>query len=301
MMQTKKAKRIQTVNDALTQVEREFIEFMSEKRKKPLPEIRDLYLATREEFRFGTAGYRELVDSIHRLCRLRYDDADQREVIDSYRFHELIHLFRFLSYAAPTPKSSFASSLGLAVRLVLRGNYEDVGKALLQKLKKSRENGAGNGGYAATAARLLELVDGKPAVVDYGCGVGYLSYELAKLRRETQIYLVDIDSLILEFARFRFRKLAVPVKVIRITKENLYPDLPAHSICIATEVLEHVFDPLKAFTKIRKHLLRGGIWYGDFADRRQEMFHISADLQAVRAESQRYFQRVSEGIYRKVA
>ena len=65
---------------------------------------------------------------------------------------------------------------------------------------------------------------------------------------------IDIDCLTLEFTEFRFNKHQVNVEIIPVSKNNLYPKLPVHNICIATEVMEHLIQPLKAYQNIKNSL-----------------------------------------------
>ena len=69
-----------------------------------------------------------------------------------------------------------------------------------------------------------EGILGRPGqmVVDYGSGLAYVSYEIAKANKDARIFLADIDCLVQEFAVFRIKKLGVDVQPIHVTKTKLY-------------------------------------------------------------------------------
>ena len=98
---------------------------------------------------------------------------------------------------------------------------------------------------------------------------------------------------------YRFSKYVRDVETIRITPDDIYPDLPEHDICIIREVLEHVHKPLKICENILKSLNPDGIVYGNFGDHNVNMYHISADLSNVRSWFQEHFNQVGPGCYRK--
>ena len=286
----------------LNQVEKDFIEFLSQKRNRSYREVEDVFLITKERFNFSGSEYRKLADTIHNLFKIMYDDVDERDIIDAYKFHALMQLFRFISYSYPASSPSYPEYLKAFIKMASRGEFNNIyiriKRRILTKGNKSRDPGL-NGNYASIARFLLNQIDESPVVVDYGCGLGYISFEIGKMGG-AKIYLVDIDCLTLEFAEFRFKKHGINAEVIRVSKEDLYPRLPAHNICIATEVMEHVMQPLMVYQNIYDNLGHRGILFGDFEDHQKEMFHISPDLRELVERIGEDFQAVSSLCYRKI-
>lgn len=246
------------IRGSLNDIEQDFIEFFSIKRKHSKEEIKSIFLETRNRFAFAGSQYRQLCDDIHNLFKIQYDDSDEKDLVDSYKFHELLHLFRMISYSY-------------------------------------------NRDFKGEAEYLTKLADKSPIIcVDYGCGLGYLSHAICKRKQESEIYLVDIDSLILEFAKFRFEKQNFEVKIIPVSKNNVYPVLPMHNICIAEEVMEHLKQPLIAYQHIYESLEKGGILRGCFMNHGAETFHVSPDLSLLREQLSRNFKMVGRNCYKKL-
>jgi 2-polyprenyl-3-methyl-5-hydroxy-6-metoxy-1,4-benzoquinol methylase len=168
-----------------------------------------------------------------------------------------------------------------------------------RKIFSKHEKSELNEDYSSIAKFLVGKINGPPVVIDYGCGLGYISFEIGKLQRDSKVYLVDIDTLILEFAKFRFEKHGINVETIPVTKDNLYPKLPVHNICIATEVMEHVIQPLKVYQNIYDSLEQEGILYGNFEDHKKEMFHVSPHLGELRERIATDFQPIVNLCYKK--
>lgn len=138
-----------------------------------------------------------------------------------------------------------------------------------------------------------------PVIVDYGCGLGYISFEIGRRKRCSEIFLVDIDNLILKFTDFHFAKYGIKRNLIRIDKENLYPLLPKHDVCILWEVFEHLKEPLKVFKNIISSLKPSGLLCGDFKNHRPEVFHVSPNLAPVREQIARYFKQINQFVYQR--
>jgi SAM-dependent methyltransferase len=153
------------------------------------------------------------------------------------------------------------------------------------------------GSHAGVAEFLLQSVGKAPVVVDYGCGFAHLSFEIAKQDPEAKVHLIDIECLPLAFARFRFEKHGLKAEPIVVTAEALYPRLPAHDVCIASEVMEHVYRPLEVYDHIVESLRPGGTLHGGFEDHRPGILHVSPVLAALRERVQRDFERVGVRTY----
>lgn len=240
----------------LTEIEKDFIEFVCLKRNRPESQIRQIYLETRHRFKFKERSYFDFCENIHYLFRLFYNDLDEEGLFESYRFYALPHTFYFLGEWSPQTDR--------------------------------------------VAAEFMSLLKGRlVSVVDYGCGLSPLSFAAAKFPECRQVYLVDIENLKLEFSEFRFRKHGKNAAVIKVSRENPYPALPPHNLCIATEVMEHLTEPLRAYENIYASMEKGGILYGYFGDHEKILYHISADLEPLRRRLSRDFEKIGDLIYRK--
>lgn len=56
----------------------------------------------------------------------------------------------------------------------------------------------------------------------------------------------------------RFARRGLAAEVIAINEDCLYPGLPKHNICLATEVMEHLHDPLAVLARIEQAMESGG-------------------------------------------
>lgn len=245
----------------LARIERDYIDFLAERRHVPEKIVRAAWMKTRERFQFGSRGYRELCTLIHELFSPVYGEESEEDLIAAYQFHAPLHTFRMIvrSY---------------------RGwpNYQKRAAFLLSAVKAK-----------------------KFVIVDYGSGLADVSLAIAKLCPKAKIYLVDIDGALLDFAEFRLRRYSVNLEVLRVTQEQLYPTLPPHNICIAWEVMEHLLRPMKAYQNICRALGIGGILMGSFGPHGREMFHVSPDLSAVASEIAKHFRNLKRHhCYQKV-
>ncbi|MCK5096133.1 MAG: class I SAM-dependent methyltransferase [Candidatus Pacebacteria bacterium] len=287
----------------LNQIEEDFIEFISLKRGFSYEEIKNYFLSTKKDFDFSSQEYRQICIDNYNLCKIIYDDTDEKDIIDSYKHHALMHAFRFISYSYLNSDSKKVCYLKKLKGYILKGEFFKILKRKVLRLlfwNKKMSQGIDSVGYGATAKKIIKILgDATPVVVDYGCGFGYLSFEIGMLRKDSKIYLVDIDSLNLEFAAFRFKKHNIDVETILITKDNIYPKLPQHNICIATEVMEHIMNPLVAYKNIYKGMEKGGVLYGNYDDHSDIMFHISPDLSKLREYISKDFEKINGLFYKK--
>ncbi len=282
------------MRDKLTQTEKDFIEFLSLKKDLPSKDLVEIYLATKKRFKFSGQKYRKLCDDIHNLFKIIYNDVDEKGLIKSYKFHEVLHLFRFISYTYQKPISKYLFIKTL-IWLSLRGDFRKIFSFIKSKgFDKNKD-------YKMIAKSLVENMNGlPPLVVDYGCGLGEISFEIGKLNQNSKIYLVDIDCLTLEFAEFRFKKYGIDVEIIPVSENDLYPKLPQHNICIANDVMEHIMKPLVVYKNISIGMSGGGYLYGNFNNQRDEMFHISTNLNELREQIDKDFHKLDDRLFKKI-
>jgi len=285
----------------LIEIEQDFIDFISQKNKLSATESEKLFILTKEQFAFSGSEYRKLSGQIHDLFRIIYHDQDEKTLVEAYQFHALMHLFRFISYSYPAAKPRYSGYLKSFVRALSKGEFNKIFN-FIQRKTTSQSAGNELRNPQSRAKFLIEQLNAPQTatVVDYGCGLGYISFEIGKLDPQTKIYLVDIDCLTLEFAEFRFKKHGLNVETIKIIPDDIYPTLPKHNICLATEVMEHVVQPLTVYKNILGGLEKGGLLYGNFADHSPEMFHVSPDLSELRHSIASDFQPIGKMCYKKL-
>lgn len=259
--------------------------------------MESVFRRTKKKFNFTGPEYEKLTGQIPQLFRILYDTSTEEDAVDCYQVHDLLRLFAYISYSYPKPKASYIKELR---RDIKKGEWRNIYNFVRRKLAGKKKKKGVYLGPKGIADFLTDTVKENPIVVDYGSGLAYVSYEIAKANKDAKIFLVDIDCLVQEFAVFRLRKLGADVQPISVSKTNLYPDLPTHNICIASEVMEHVAQPLKVYDNILKGMQPGGVIYGDFDDHHKNMWHISTDLSEVRNRISHDFQPLDYRCYKRV-
>lgn len=277
----------------LNQLEEEWLEFLSRRLAKPLDRLESVFLETRERFLSDAREYRELLRNLHYLYRLIHDPRDERELLEIYRRHDFAHCLLMLSYSYRKRPRWYVRCLSV-LRRAARGDFTVVARHAMRRLTGAPSD---TGTRTGIARFLLDTVGDAPVVVDYGCGLAHLSFEIAKLDPRATVHLVDIDCLSLDFARFRFEKHGLRAETIAVSAEDLYPRLPPHDLCIASEVMEHVIRPLEIYGHIVEALRPGGALHGAFDDHRSGILHVSPDLAALRGRIERDFKRVGSRTY----
>ncbi len=112
--------------------------------------------------------------------------------------------------------------------------------------------------YREPPNRLVDIfkINSSDTVVDFGCGPGYYTVEIA--RRAARTIGVDISDEMLEKARRAAEKAGVSIELLRSDGTSI--ELPASSISLI--LLIHVYheipDKEKTITEFRRILLKGG-------------------------------------------
>lgn len=289
------------INDLYqNQLEKDFIEFLSEKEGRSFADLEKIYLYVKKQFHaFKNKKYERVSSDFKVLYRIYYDIYDESSAVKAYQFYAPLHLMRYLSYAQPKKASHY---LHESMQLIKKRRFKEFFTYAYRKLsgQSAGRSTTAPSGHRGIAQCLLAHMDRMPVVVDYGSGLGYVSFEIGKLRKDAKIFLVDIDCLIQEFAAFRFRKHGLDAETIPVTSSNIYPELPIHNICIATEVMEHLYQPLTAYQNICRAMEKGGLLYGNFDDHAKGVFHVSPDLSELRKKIQEDFEAVDFRCYRKL-
>ncbi len=136
--------------------------------------------------------------------------------------------------------------------------------------------------YEALADSILALLPDPATVVDYGCGLACTSLALAERWPELTVYLVDVESTMLDFATTRLRWHGVNVTPIAVTAADPYPALPAHDVCLADLVMEELREPLRAYANIHAAMPPGGVLAGRFLDWQPRILRPSPNLSELR-------------------
>lgn len=261
----------------LTQIEKDFVEFLSSRGEK---KVLEKYLKTKATLDFGSDRFREFCSINYQALQVFFNDESESSAIVAYKYFACQDLLRMLSYSFQRPPNLIS---------YLRTGIQKLKSGRLQRARVEKEQALN---------RMLASKESH-VIVDYGCGLGYLSFDLAKRAPGSRVVLVDIDTIKFEFAIFRFQKHGIPVTPIFVTEAAPYPVLPSHTICIAQEVIEHLHDPLAAYGNIRNGLQKGGYLYGDFDDHGSGHFHVSPNLARFRAALKEDFHFAGGYLYRK--
>jgi 2-polyprenyl-3-methyl-5-hydroxy-6-metoxy-1,4-benzoquinol methylase len=100
--------------------------------------------------------------------------------------------------------------------------------------------------------QVIEHCSGK--VLDYGGGIGDLCIELAK--RGFDVTYGDVKGKNMEFAKWRFMKKGLNVKVIDLVRDHT--SLEEYDTILCIDVIEHVPDPKNSLKTIGQHLKTNG-------------------------------------------
>jgi 2-polyprenyl-3-methyl-5-hydroxy-6-metoxy-1,4-benzoquinol methylase len=95
-------------------------------------------------------------------------------------------------------------------------------------------------------------------VLDYGCGVSDIGLLFASFG--ANVTICDLDNLRFDFTIWRFKKRGLNPEVIRVIDTEAYPELPGSEfdLIIATELFEHVRNPLELLRNFTKALKSAG-------------------------------------------
>jgi len=125
-----------------------------------------------------------------------------------------------------------------------------------------------------------------PRIVDFGCGLAQLSITWTRHLRErgrpAELFLADLPLLQLEFLRWLCPRWGLPATIAVCTPEEPIPPLPPCDLCVATEVLEHVHDPMRYLESFAAAVKPGGCLLTNIEDHTTEFLHVSPQLASLR-------------------
>lgn len=280
----------------LNQLETDFVEFMALRQGESLDRVERRYRETKARFDLGSERFVKTMEDTQYLHRLVHDNHDDASSIRSYRAWDLMSVLRQISYSLPRPRPTKAS---IFKKALFGGQFHLITTALAKRLLGKKPPGSPN--EASMGRHLADLAPDRPTVLDYGCGLAYISFEIGRLKPETGFILVDVDCLGLAFTAWRFARHGLNVETVVISEEDPYPLLPPHDVCIATDVMEHLWQPARAFDNITASLAPQGVLYGQFNDFDPGFWHISPDLSSIRRGLERDYEALDRDCFRRRA
>lgn len=242
---------ISIVNDAqakaaTNELQRYFCEWNATRLGITIDESTDRFHKSAAVFRGGHGGkaYRHFCSQSHDVFSVFWSDSE-REAIHAYKMHEHLHLLRMLSYPCPTWQEN-----------------DLIVSALLLK----------------------EEV----CILDYGCGMAQSSLALTEFLtgkgKKVKLVLADIPTIIKDFLLWVAAQKGFSVTSLDCTNDIPLPEVPPTDVIIATEVFEHIHNPVKTFLHLDGALVNGGFIITDVSDHDNEFLHVSPDLSQLRNE-----------------
>lgn len=167
-----------------------------------------------------------------------------------------------------------------------RKNYKTLSSKQLQEANEIGMQYAGKRPWDRDAQsyenQILELIQGdeKTKILDAGCGVGYILYQLYKRGFKNVDNLVGVDSSQTCINECRKRSSDNKIRSIFWDLQNISNnDIPEDEFdfVICCEVLEHVVEPLKIINELYRVLKPGGVLLCSVPhqDRRSSWMHIN--------------------------
>jgi SAM-dependent methyltransferase len=221
-----------------------FCEWNAQRLNISVEESRQRYKQSWESMRGGHRGvfFRWFLTLSNKVYAVFFNDQPS-EVFEAYQFSAPLYFLRYLSYKETKWADDHALVRGLS----------------------GKKN---------------------PVIADFGCGLAQHSIALAEKLRDMgaspRLVLIDIPTMRKDFLAFLCAKLNLPADLLDSTRAKPLPELPAFDALIATEVFEHLHDPVAYFDAFDARLAPGGFILTQIKDHRPELFHVSPGLQALR-------------------
>jgi len=280
--------------DNLNNIEKDFIEFIAKKRGETKEKVDKYYRQLKKSFDFKSPKFRQLTEDVEVLYKIYFGFDKEDEILRTYTLSSYLSILRFLSYSSPAKVKHLLQNFIYFLKMFFSKNNKRAVCHLKRNIKKLI--------ISKNKINLLNFIRknyDSPIILDYGCGLAYLSFKLSKQLQNTKVILVDIDSIMLDFVEYRFSKNKINFEIIRVKENNLYPELPTHNVCIADEIMEHLRNPIKVYKNINKSLADNGILYGDYDDHCPELFHLHTNLSFLRNELIKDFKKIGPKSYIK--
>jgi 2-polyprenyl-3-methyl-5-hydroxy-6-metoxy-1,4-benzoquinol methylase len=181
----------------------------------------------------------------HELLNV-FSSNEKAEILESYAMHGHQHFLRQLTYGTQEP---------------------DFLHIILEELKALKE------------VRIL----------DFGCGLANTARLFARhflaVGHLVRLDLADIPTIRREFLLWMGKEMGVTCNFLECTEELPIPlpEKEEYHICIATEVFEHLHEPVNYFYRIDQSLLPSAFLITAIQNHRPGYFHVSPNLEALRS------------------
>lgn len=249
----------------LNNTQKLFIRWNAERLKISIEESQGRYFLSWSAIKGGHAGseYRSFNMLSYKLYQVFFSDTNTgEELYSAYQLHNPMHFLRFLSYPEP---------------------QWDENDFIIKHLSE------------------YSNVD----IIDYGCGLAQTSRSLALYLKQrgiaVRLFLVDLPTIRKDFLLWLGKQTDIKTIFFDVTVTTPIPDLPNCDICIATEFLEHVYEPLKYFQRMHNALKNNGLFITNISDHQKEFMHVTPNLIDVRNEIQSlpYDVIIADQVYKK--
>jgi hypothetical protein len=143
------------------------------------------------------------------------------------------------------------------------------------------------------------------AICDFGCGLAHQSVTLAREMRargkRVTLHLCDIPSINLEFLDWFCAREGFEAETWKCTAAAPFPPFPPCVVLIATEILEHVHDPVHYVDHLDRLVAPGGAIVTNTSMHKRHFGHVSPDLSAARRRFRElgYAEPIRDRIFRK--
>jgi hypothetical protein len=152
---------------------------------------------------------------------------------------------------------------------------------------------------------LRPLFEKDKLILDFGCGMAQIPITLAMylktLGRSPGLFLADIPTFRLDFLKWFCQQQGLPTTFASCTVDQPIPLLPRCGLLIASEVFEHLHNPLTYLDAFDAAIEPGGFLFANLDDHDPEYFHVSLDLSPVRRrlEERGYRELRRRSLYQK--
>ena len=210
---------------------------------------------------FSDTYYRQFCDLSYNIFRVFWDD-NETEIWEAYRFHGPMHMLRMLSYEEPKLDSE---------------------SPIISHLPHSKQL----------------------TILDFGCGLAQTSQAIITYLKasgiSTSLVLADIPTIRKDFLIWLGTKSGINMSFLDCTQEMPIPKIPSVDVCIATEVFEHLHDPMPYLLKFHEALSPGGLLLTNINDHRNEYMHVTPNLSLLRQKLQNlsYHELEPNTLYKK--
>jgi cyclopropane fatty-acyl-phospholipid synthase-like methyltransferase len=236
--------KIQRLDHKLNEMQMNLAAWSAKRNGLMREDVEKRYLESICAFENGHGGseFRSFCDLSYKIFSPLFGDTPG-ELYNSYQFYGPLHLLRMASY----PDNGFL-------------NEDDILGDLSSK---------------------DEVV-----ILDFGCGLAQKSRSIAKklkaIGRKTHLLLADISTIRKDFLIWLCENEQISCTFYDCTEAKPIPEFPAFDVLVATEVFEHVNNPVKYFDILNQNLKTNGIMITNVCDHTNEFMHISPRLEPLK-------------------